>query len=348
MARSERVTLSDIAERMGLTKVSISKALRDHPDISSETKKRVKELAQKMGYAPNRLARSLTTDKTSTLGVVVPKIAHNFFADALAGINDVAFTNEYEIVLCVSEENADIEAQHLRTLLSMQVDGLLVSVSEETTDPEMFTTVQRQGMPLVFFDRVLDEAGSSTVTVDDEGGAYQVVEHAVRHGRRGIAHIGGFSHVDIGAKRRQGYERGLRNHDIPVRDEWIVEGGFDELHGHQGFEQLLEAETLPEAIFAVTFPVALGVTDAMRRIDPALQDEIQIYSFGQHELNRFFSHPHISVYQPARELGKQAIAILLEEIENPDQAPQHVELATQIIDSTDGAKPPYLNGAAPE
>ncbi len=345
MGQSERVTLSDIAERMGLTKVSISKALRDHPDISSHTKKRVKELAEKMGYAPNRLARSLTTDKTSTLGVIIPKIAHNFFADALAGINKVAFANGYEIVLCVSEEDAGFEAQHLRTLLSMQVDGLLVSVSEETEGAETFMNVQNQGIPLVFFDRVLGGVGASTVTVDDEGGAYQVVEHAIRHGCQDIAHIGGFSHVDIGAKRRKGYEQALRDHDIPVREEWIVEGGFGELHGYRGFEQLLEAEMLPKAIFAVTFPVALGVNDAMRRIDPALQDEIQMYSFGQHELNRFFSHPHISVHQPARELGKQAITILLEEIENPDRAPRHVELATKIIESADGARPPYLDEA---
>jgi len=344
MARSDRVTLSDIAERLDLTKVSVSKALRDHPDISTQTKKRVKQLAKEMGYAPNRLARSLTTDKTGTLGVVVPKIAHTFFADALAGINEVATANEYEIVLCVSEERADFEQRHLRTLLSMRVDGLLVSVTEESKDPSVFTALQDQGLPLVFFDRALDGVGASTVTVDDEGGAYKAVEHAVSTGCRDIAHVGGFPHVGIGAKRRRGYERALRDHSIPVRDEWIVEGGFDELHGYHGFKRLLDAERLPEVIFAVTFPVALGVTDAMKQTDPSLQDDIRIYSFGQHGLNRFFAYPHVSVYQPARELGKQGVQILLEEIDNPDRVPCHVELETHIIEPTRETTPPYLNG----
>lgn len=342
MARSGRVTLSDIAERIGLTKVSISKALRDHPDISSQTKAQVKAIAREMGYTPNRLARSLTTDKTGTLGVIVPKIAHNFFADALAGINEVASANEYEIVLCVSEEKAVFERRHLRTLLSMQVDGLLVSVTEETKNPDVFTAVQRQGVPLVFFDRALDGVDASTVIVDDEGGAYQAVEHAIQRGYRDIAHVGGFSHVNIGVRRRRGYERALRDHGLPVRDEWIVEGGFDEWHGYRGFEKLLEADALPDAIFAVTFPVALGVTDAMQQIDPSLQERIQIYSFGQHGLNRFFAYPHISVYQPSRELGKHAITMLLEEIEEPERKPRHTQLPTRIVEPAQGLQPPYL------
>lgn len=344
MARSERVTLSDIAERLGLTKVSISKALRDHPDISSQTKEQVKQLAKEMGYAPNRLARSLTTDKTGTVGVVVPKIAHNFFADALSGINAVASANEYEIILCVSEEKAEVEERHLRTLLSMQVDGLLVSVMEEARDPAVFTALQDQGMPLVFFDRVVESVGASTVTVDDEGGAYQAVTHAIEQGRRKVAHIGGYGHVGIGAKRRRGYERALRDHGIPVRDEWVVQGGFDEHNGYQGFESLVARDALPEAVFAVTFPVALGVADAMQQIDPALQEQIQIYSFGQHGLNRFFAYPHVSVYQPAHELGSTAFTLLLDEINDPDQPPRHVELPTRIIEPTLGMRPPYLDG----
>jgi LacI family transcriptional regulator len=344
MAQSERVTLEDIAERLDLTKVSISKALRGHPDISSETKERVEQTAREMGYAPNRWARSLSTDKTGTLGVIVPKISHNFFAGAIAGINDVASAHEYEIVLCVSEENATFERRHLRTLLSMQVEGLLVSVSEETKDPEVFTALQDQGVPLVFFDRVLKGIGASTVTVDDYEGAYQAVKHAIENDHRDIAHVGGFSHINIGQERRAGYEKALREYGIPVRDDWIVEGGFDESHGYQGFKALFEAGARPDAVFAVTFPVALGVADAMQQVDPSLQEDVQIYSFGQHGLNRFFQYSHISVYQPARNLGKKASAVLLDEIEDPNQDPRHVELDTDVIVPTSGMKPPYLDG----
>lgn len=334
MGQSKRVTLRDIAEELNLTKVSISKALRDHPDISSETKKRVREMARKMGYAPNRLARSLTLDRTGTLGVIVPKLAHTFFADVLAGVNQVASNNDYELVLCVSNETAKYEEQHLRTLFSMQVDGLLVSVSEKTSDPEPFLALQKQGVPIVFFDRHVEGIEASRVTVDDYGGAYQATQYAVEHDGDCIAHVAGYSHINIGRTRRKGYEDALQEHGVPVQEEWVVEGGFAEKDGYYGFKELLNRDVVPDAVFAVTFPVALGITDAMRTVAPELQEKIQIYSFGQHGLNRFFKYPHVSVYQPAYELGVKATSLMMEEINSPDLAPRHVELPTRLVDPT--------------
>ncbi len=341
MGDSKRVTLSDIAERLGLTKVSISKALRDHPDISTQTKAQVREVAKEMGYTPNRLARSLRTDRTGTLGVIVPKIAHNFFADALEGVNDVATANDYEIILCVSGEQKDRERQHLRTLLSMQVDGLLISVSAETESFEVYDQISDAGVPLVFFDRAASDVPASRVRVNDKRGAYQATRHALRSGHQKIAHLAGYSHIDIGRERRAGYESALREHDVPVRDEWVVEGGFGEEDGYVGTMSLLDTAGVPDAIFAVTFPVALGVEDALRRNDRVDPDEVQIYSFGQHSLNRFFRRPHVSVHQPAREMGKRALSILLKEMTDPDREPREVTLPTRLVEPEE-IDPPYL------
>lgn len=345
MADSGRVTLSDIAERLGLTKVSISKALRDHPDISAETKERVRETAQEMGYTPNRVARSLSTNQSGTIGVVVPKIAHNFFADALGGINEIAAAQDYEIILCVSQESKALERRHLRTLLSMQVDGLLVSVSEETEDPSRFEEVSDEGVPLVFFDRAVDGVSASRVLVDDRSGAYQAVDHAIRNGHQRIAHLAGYSHVDIGRRRRSGYEAALADHGISGNDECVVEGGFGEEDGYRGTKHLLEGGTVPDAIFAVTFPVALGSADAIREADGVQESEIQMYSFGQPAQNRFFAYPHVSVYQPARTMGERAISLLLNAIEQPDGEPSKVVLPTKVVEAED-VVPPYQK--APE
>lgn len=342
MGNSSRVTLTDIAERLNLTKVSISKALRDHPDISSKTKDRVREIAQQMGYTPNRLARSLSTNRSGTLGVVIPKVTHNFFADALAGINEVATANDYEIILCVSEESKDREEQHLRTLLSMQVDGLLVSVSSETENFDIYDQISAENVPLVFFDRSVTTIPASSVVVDDEAGAYQAVEHAIHRGHQRIAHLAGHSHIAIGEKRRAGYEAALGDHNLPIDEELIVEGGFAEEHGYYGTRTLLERVDAPDALFAVTFPVALGAEDALREDDSAQLDEVQIYSFGQHGLNRFFRHPHISVHQPAREMGKHALSLLLEEIAHPGRDPETVTLPTRVVEP-DEIDPPYLH-----
>jgi len=342
MAGSNRVTLSDIADRLNLTKVSVSKALRDHPDISAQTKKQVRETAQEMDYRHNRLAQSLTLNKTYTIGVIIPKISHTFFSDVLDGVNQVASENDYEIILCVSEEDEAREKMHLRTLMSMQVDGLLVSVSEQTDDIEAFREFEENDVPLVFFDRGPEGVEASRVTVDDRGGAYKAVTHAVQSGRERIAHLAGYSHVPIGKERRIGYENALRDQGLEVNDDWIVEEGFGEKDGYLGCKRLLERGIVPDAIFAVTFPVALGADDRIRQVNPSLREDIQIYSFGQHGLNRFFRHPHISIYQPTKELGRKAMNLLLEEIDDPDLGPREVELPTHVVDEEEIYNIPYL------
>ena len=345
MSSNNRVTLSDIADKLGITKVSVSKALRDHPDISTETKRLVREKADELGYRQNRLAQSLTLDKTHTIGVIIPKISHTFFSDALEGINKVAYQNDYEIILCVSEEKEEREQAHVDTLLSMQVDGLLISVSEETTSTRHFQAIKKQDVPLVFFDRSADGVDAPSVTVDDEGGAYKATKHAIDRGLRKIVHIGGYSHVPIGHARRTGYERALREHGIEPRDDWVIEGGFGEADGYRGAMTMIERGINPDAIFSVTFPVALGIDDALRERKPSLRESIQIYSFGQHGLNRFFEHPHTSINQPAGELGRKAMTLLLERINNETSESTEVKLPTHIVDDWNALTPAYLEDA---
>ena len=341
MADNSNVTLKDIARRLDLTKVSVSKALRDHPDISSSTKEAVREEARELGYMPNRLAQSLSTDRTGIIGVVVPKIAHTFFSHVIQGVNNAAEGHGYEIVLCITQESEQREIDHLRTLLSLQVDGILISVSEETTVNESFRRVAEMSTPLVFVDRTLENFPASSVVVDDVSGAHRAVEHAIESGYRRIAHIAGTPRVDIGRKRRMGYETALREHDLPVNDELIVEAGFDEAAGYNGMRRLLEASNRPDALFAVTVPVALGAEDAIRESDAVDTEQIQIYSFGQHDMSRFFTNPHISAHQPAKEMGRQALALLLEEIEDPQQEPRTLTLPNRLVEPSE-LRPSYV------
>jgi LacI family transcriptional regulator len=343
MAKSTHVTLEDIANTLGITKVTVSKSLRDHPDISTETKQKVKEKANELGYRRNRLAQSLTLNKTNTIGVIVPKISHTFFSDTLEGINEVAYTNDYEIVLCVSDEKEEREKSHVDTLLSMQVDGLLISVSEETSTPDHLQEITNQGVPLVLFDRRIDGVEASCVTVDDQGGAYEATEHALEQGLETIVHMAGYSNVNIGQNRRAGYENALRDHGITPSDEWIIEGGFGEADGYWGGVEMIDRGLNPDAIFAVTFPVALGVEDALRQKRPSIRESLHIYSFGQHELNRFFSNPHTSVHQPAKKIGSEAMSLLLKQIDDPDADIADVELPTHVVDVQHDDPPPYLN-----
>jgi len=230
-----QVTLKDIAGRLKVSKVTVSKALRDHPDISAEKKDLIRETAQEMGYTPNFLARNLSSrksnTKSNTIGLVVPKIAHHFFATAIETIYSIAFDHGYEIMMAVSQEDAYYEQTHINTLLSMRVDGLLVSITEKTRDLKLFNLVKKKKIPLVFFDRVIHNLGFSSVTTDDRGGAYKAVKHAIEAGYTKIAHLAGFSYTNIGKERYIGYEDAMKEHNLPINPEWIIEGGFGEESG---------------------------------------------------------------------------------------------------------------------
>ncbi len=328
----KRVRLIDIARRLNITKVSVSKALRDHPDISTETRELVKKTAAEMGYTPNLLARSLSSQRSHTLGVVVPKIAHTFFSSCIEAIQEKATERGYGIVLAVSNEKADLERQHIERLLAMRVDGLLVSASKQPPDLAVYEQVRAMNMPLVFFDRQIEGLGFSSVTVDDRKGSFEAVNYLIEQGYRKIAHIAGTSAVTIGRERRLGYEDALRKHNIPLHAPWIIEGGFDERHGFDAFGEILQSGNIPEAVFATTFPVSLGIRAAIRKYAPALQGKLQILSFGEGTMSEFHTYPHICINQPAHQIGKYAIEILLNEVESKeDKPPQHLVLNTSLI-----------------
>jgi LacI family transcriptional regulator len=293
-----------------------------------------------MGYSPNLLARSLSSQKTNTLGVVVPKIAHTFFATAIQAIQAEATRRGYGIVLAVSNERSDLECEHIERLLAMRVDGLLISVSQQTPDLEIYEQIRTMRIPLVFFDRRIEELPFSCVIVDDFGGAKRAVERMIEKGYRRIAHIAGSLRTEIGRTRCDGYRQALANHGIPINEEWIIDGGFDEWHGYRAAKHLLAGDEPPEVIFAVTFPVGLGVRAAVRDSDSVTLDDLQIVSFGVGGFDEFFLYPHFCIRQPTDEMGRQAVKLLLEEVDALDAGheppkPTKIVLETSFMEPSD-------------
>lgn len=336
----KNVRLEDIAKRLNLTKVSISKALRDHPDISLETRKRVKKLADEMGYFPNQVARSLTSRRTRTIGVIVPKIAHFFFSYVIEGIYNAAAENNYEVILGVSMEDRELERKHLESILKMRVDGLLVSVTEETEDVKTFDVARDMGIHLLFFDRVFENVGISVVKVEDLESAAKGTRHLIGLGHRNIAHLAGFETIDIGRNREKGYRQAMEAAGLEVADTAVVHGGFSEEDGYRGFQKLMETHGKPEALFTVTYPVGLGVLEYMRDhgMDPA---EMPILAFGKSDFNRYLSSPFICIDQPTVELGRVAVEQLLKEIEAGDDEkfePQMIRLPAGVLPPENGRR----------
>lgn len=325
------IKLEDLAKKLKVSKVTISKALRGHPDISPETTEKVKELAEKLGYTPNVMARNLSARKSNTIGLVVPKIAHLFFSSVIESVYDTAFENNYETLLTVSQEKADREKKHILSLLAMKVDGLIISITQETEDLSIFQRVMDLNIPIVFVDRVPNLKGVSSVTVDDKGGAYSAVEYAIKKGYKKIAHIGGFSHINIGKYRCQGFRDAMRDYNIAVNPDWIIEGGFGEEDGYEGFKKISNKGKLPEFILAVTYPVALGVYSAAKDVGIRIPEDIELTCFGNNLLNRYTPSIFNFVIQPAQELGREAVNLILEKISDPkDSEPKNIQLKTHL------------------
>ncbi|MBP1656131.1 MAG: transcriptional regulator, LacI family [Bacteroidetes bacterium] len=345
MKKAFHVTLADIARKLDVSTVTVSKALRGHPDISEETVRKIKKLAREMGYTPNRIASSLSSRKSNTIGVIIPKVAHFFFSSVIEAIYDAAFETGYEIILTVSQENAAREARHLRSLLSMRVDGIIVSVTEQTKDPSVFADVKATGVPLTFMDRVLDMDGYSKIVVDDRGGAFAATEQAIKAGYRRIAHLGGYQHTSIGRERYRGFSEAMALHGIPINPHWVVFGGFSEDQGYNGFMQIYSGAEKPEFVFAATFPISLGVYRAAERLHLRIPEDIDIIGFGNSGFNQVLSPPLTYVDQPTRDLGRKSLEVCLDHIRRgPRFQPTTIVLPTHLILARTGLGP---NAAKP-
>lgn len=335
MKRNSHVTLADIAARLSVSTVTVSKALRGHPDVSDATTKEVRKMAAELGYSPNRMARNLSARKSHLIGLVVPKIAHFFFGSVIEAVYNKALEYRYETILMVSHENAAREIQHLQTLVSMRVDGILISVSAQTRDNAVFEWIKTMGIPLLFVDRVPDPAlkDCPSVTTDDYGGAVLAIEQALAAGHRTIACVGGVSNINIGRNRIKGYTDTLQRHGIEVRSDWIVSGGYNTDAGYEGFMRLCsQPGGMPRCIFAVTYPVALGIYQAAKEKGVSIPRDVDVICFGDSDVGKLLTPALSCIGQPTLELGERAVDNVMAMINDPDSAkPGNLVIPTKLI-----------------
>jgi LacI family transcriptional regulator, galactose operon repressor len=215
------VTIKDLAKELDISPSTVSRALKDHPDISPETKRLVKQLAEQMNYKPNLIAQGLRKSKTNTIGVIVPELIHFFFSTVISGIENVAYARGYNVILCQSDENYDREVTDTRALWNSRVDGMLVSLSRQTIKFDHFQELLDEELPMVFFDRITDELKTSQVIVDDYLGAYKAVELLINKGCKKIVHLAGPENLEISKNRLKGYSDALESHDLVVDQQYI-------------------------------------------------------------------------------------------------------------------------------
>lgn len=330
--RPKLVTLNDIAKKIGVSIITVSKALRDHPDISESTARLVKKTADELGYSPNFMARNLASKKSNSIGVVLPQIAHHFFSTLMNDIYDYAIEKNYQVFLTVSQENAEMQKKQIETLLSMRVDGLIISISQDTSNFGIFTNALDRQIPMVFMDRIPDLQRCNKVTVDDKRGAFHAIDHVVNLGYRRIAHFAGYSNINIGRDRLEGFKSAMQFHGLEINNDWIIEGDYEEKHGYDSLMKLYHEKNLPDLILAVTFPVAIGIYSAAKEIGLKIPDDIDLICFGNSPVQEFLSPPLSCINQPTDLLAKRSMDLLLENIDKPESFEyKNIVIDTELI-----------------
>ena len=323
------VTLKDIGKEVGVSATTVSRALNNKSDISYEVKQKIKEVAERLGYSPNALARSLKAKKTSSIGVLIADIADSFFAPIVKGIENTAREMGYSIILCDTGEEYEQEKLALQMMLEKRVDGLLITPSQ--TEYGDILELKRKKIPFVLVGRHFDLVESDYVITDDIKGAFSATDYLIKKGHKKILFINGPNYISSAKERLVGYKRALQEHAILLDKSLVKEGALKMEDGYRIMKEILSAGTKFTAVFAYCDFVVLGIMQALEEGKLKIPGDIAIVGYDDVAFARFLQVPLTTVHIPKYELGKEAMKLLKKKIEGEIQETQSVVLETKLV-----------------
>jgi len=314
--KTPQLTIKDIARSLNVSISTVSRALKDHPDISQETKDMVRNYAEKFNYRPNVLALSLRRQRSYSIGLIIPAIVHHFFSSVISGIEELAHKEGYNLIICQSNENQYREMINLQTLTDHRVDGILVSLSKTTQSYEHFSDALDNGMPIVFFDRVCADLQADKVVTDDFEGGFIATDYLVSKGCKNIVHLAAPQHLQIGSDRRNGYCEALRKAGIEVREDRILKCDTREevltLKNH-----ILNLAPELDGIFAVNDSTAITVIQILQQNGFRIPEDISVIGFGDGPNASIIKPELTTIVQKGYEMGRESVKLLLQRLNNP-------------------------------
>ena len=320
-----------LAKELGISVSSVSKAIRDSHEISSTTKKRVNDLVAKLNYVPNPYASSLRRRNSKTIGVVIPEVTDSFFAQAINGIESVAVEKGYHVLIYLTHERLEKEKTILKDFESGRVDGVLMSVSKETTQCNHINELMSIGVPLVFFDRVVDEIETTRITTNDYESAYQATQLLISKGCKQVLFLSFSNNLSISSKRLDGYKNALADQKLKTPKKNIITFNNDPKRDYLSLKRRLGAAKRPEGILASVEKLAIPVYQACEELQLSIPGDIQVISFSNLDTASFLNPPLTTISQPAFEMGKMAASVLMKTLLKKNQGPAPKEI---IIPST--------------
>lgn len=308
-------TIKDIAAELGLSTSTVSRALTGGGEIRESTRRLILEAAENMGYHPNLLARNLSSRRSGIIGVIVPEFETGFFPRIILGIQDELHKAGYRVLITQSGESAEKEKENLDLLLGNMVDGIIASVTKEGGNENVFQSVIKRGIPVVFFNRVYNLPRASKVMVDDRHLAEVATRHLLEQGCSRIMHFTGPLNMQVAKNRLAGYGDALRSGGIEPDGEMVVESGINYEDGYEATRRMLsEASELPDAIFCFNDNLAIGAIKALKEAGKKIPEEIAVVGFSETDMSSVVEPALTTVAQPRYRMGVEAAKMMIEQI----------------------------------
>lgn len=313
----DSINIKKLAKQLNLSTSTISRAFRGGSDINKATKERVLSLAYELNYEPNHHASNLREKKSNTIAVIVPEIANNFFSQAINGIEKIAREKGYHILIYLTDDDFEKETSFISNLQSGRVDGIIMSVSGETKNHDYLNKLKKKKIPLVFFDRVYEDIDTAKVTSNDYESSFSATEHLIKAGCQRIAYLVVNKSHSIGKMRMSGYIDALIAHQIPYRDDLIIDCSND-LQKNQDILKQTLLDLKPDGIFASVERLALATYQVCHEQDITIPDDLKVISFSSLEIASLLNPSLSTITQPALEMGTAAAGLLFKAIESGD------------------------------
>lgn len=305
-------TIYDIASELNLSPATVSRGLKDHPAISAGTKKRILEYAQKVGYQANKFATALRKQQTNTIGVIVPKLDSQFMSSALAGMEKVANSAGYNLIISQSLEMASKEKRNAEIMFNSRVDGLIVSLAFDTNDTSHFKSFIKKGIPVIFFDRVDEELPCPSVVIDNFAAGYEATKHLTEQGCRRIVHITGNVLRNVYSDRLNGYRKAMLDAGLPSDDSLVFYTKLDIPSGIETVERILAMDPVPNGIFVANDLCATIVIKTLKKRGIKIPDQIAIVGFNNDPISSVIEPNLTSVNYPSQLIGETTVKQLID------------------------------------
>jgi len=296
MQPDKEITIYDLAKKLKISPATVSRGLKDHPAISKKTKKKIFDLADEIGYRQNHFARNLRNQKTETIGVIVGKLNSNFQSAVISGIEHIANSYGYNLIISQSSEKSTKEAANAKTMFNSRVDGLLVSLAYDTEELCHFDSFFKKNVPVIFFDRVMEHPNCTCILIDNAKAAYEATAHLLGQGCKRIVHLTATPKQNVYVDRLNGYKKALEKHGVKFKEEMVIIGDLTMEAGIEAAEKIMKMKPIPDGIFASNDNAAVGCMIALKEKGVRIPDDIAVVGFNNDPVSRVVE-PNLSTIE---------------------------------------------------